>query len=130
MDLRFLLDTHIVVRWISQPRSLSLEQRRIVRRAEQLGKTIGVSAITLFEIAVGFRNQSFTAKGLLDAIDTTPLFQILPFTTAIATDMATLREVLRDPADCAIVATARVHGLKLLTADQRIIASRLVPVIE
>jgi PIN domain nuclease of toxin-antitoxin system len=102
----------------------------MVRRAEQLGKTIGVSAITLFEIAVGFRNQSVTAKGLLDAIDTTPLFQILPFTTAIAADMATLRDVLRDPADCAIVATARVHGLKLLTADRRIIESRLVPVVE
>lgn len=36
---------------------------------------------------------------------------------------------LRDPADRAIVATARVHRLKLITSDQRIIASGLVPVI-
>ncbi len=37
---------------------------------------------------------------------------------------------LRDPADRAIVATARIHNLKLLTSDQRIIDSRLVPFIE
>jgi hypothetical protein len=29
-----------------------------------------------------------------------------------------------------IVATARVHGLRLLTSDLRIIASKLVPVVE
>jgi len=37
---------------------------------------------------------------------------------------------LRDPGDPEIVATARVHRLRLLTADQRIIESALVPVIE
>jgi PIN domain nuclease of toxin-antitoxin system len=37
---------------------------------------------------------------------------------------------LRDPGDRVIVATARVHRLRLLTADQRIIESGLVPVIE
>jgi len=36
---------------------------------------------------------------------------------------------LRDPADRAIVATARVHRLTLVTSDQRIIESRLVPVV-
>jgi PIN domain nuclease of toxin-antitoxin system len=37
---------------------------------------------------------------------------------------------LRDPSDRVIVATARVHRLTLLTADQRIIESDLVAVIE
>jgi len=37
---------------------------------------------------------------------------------------------LRDPADRAIVATARVHRLRLVTSDQRIIESKLVLVIE
>jgi prevent-host-death family protein len=36
---------------------------------------------------------------------------------------------LRDPADRAIVATARVHRLRLITADRRIIDSKLVTVI-
>jgi predicted nucleic acid-binding protein len=34
------------------------------------------------------------------------------------------------PADCIIVATARVHGLRLLTSDRRIIESSLVSTVE
>jgi PIN domain nuclease of toxin-antitoxin system len=42
----------------------------------------------------------------------------------------TIGDSLRDANDRAIVATARVHGLRLVTADQRIIASKLVHTIE
>jgi PIN domain nuclease of toxin-antitoxin system len=34
-----------------------------------------------------------------------------------------------DPADQLIVATARVHGLRLVTSDERIRRSETVPVI-
>ncbi|HTS30516.1 MAG TPA: PIN domain-containing protein [Bryobacteraceae bacterium] len=50
--------------------------------------------------------------------------------TEVAQEAAALAGALRDPGDCVIVATARSHGLKLLTSDQRIIDSDLVPVIE
>jgi PIN domain nuclease of toxin-antitoxin system len=36
---------------------------------------------------------------------------------------------LRDPADRAIVARARVERFRLVTSDQRIIESKLVPVV-
>jgi PIN domain nuclease of toxin-antitoxin system len=58
-----------------------------------------------------------------------PAFQILPFTVAIATEVAALGKYLRDPADRAIVSIARVRKLRLVTSDQRIIGSNLVPVI-
>jgi hypothetical protein len=38
--------------------------------------------------------------------------------------------MLRDPADRAIVASARVHNLRLVTSDRRIIESKLAPVVE
>jgi PIN domain nuclease of toxin-antitoxin system len=38
--------------------------------------------------------------------------------------------VLRDPADRVIAATARVHRLRLVTSDQRMIESGLVGVVE
>ena len=44
-------------------------------------------------------------------------------------DVASLN-VLRDPADRAIAATARVHRLRLVTSDQRIIDSGIVQVVE
>ncbi len=58
------------------------------------------------------------------------MFQILPLTVEIASEMALMGRALRDPADRAMVATARVHRLKMLTSDQRIIDSRLVAVID
>jgi hypothetical protein len=39
----------------------------------------------------------------------------------IAAEVAALGDMLRDPADRAIVATARIQSLRLLTSDQRII---------
>ena len=58
-----------------------------------------------------------------------PEFQLLPLTYAIASEAAGLT-ALRDPADRVIVATARVHGLQLVSSDQRIIESRYVSVVE
>jgi len=57
-----------------------------------------------------------------------PVFQVLPLSFDVAADAAGLTG-LRDPADRAIVATARVHHLRLVTSDQRVIESKLVPVV-
>lgn len=53
---------------------------------------------------------------------------VLPLTYEVASEAALLGN-LRDPADRAIVATARVHRLSLVTSDQTIIESKLVPVV-
>jgi len=62
-------------------------------------------------------------------LNSNPALRILPLTCEVALDVASLG-VLRDPADRAIAATARVHRLKLVTSDQRIIESKLVQVVE
>jgi PIN domain nuclease of toxin-antitoxin system len=67
---------------------------------------------------------------IFDVLRANPLFRILPLTFEIAADVASLGRNLRDPADRAIVATARVHRLRLVTSDQRIIESKLVPVVD
>lgn len=69
------------------------------------------------------------ADQILSAIEANPMFEILPITIPIALDAGALM-MLRDSADRAIVATARVHGLRLMTSDERIIDSKLVSVIE
>ena len=69
------------------------------------------------------------ANQILSALEANPMFKILPITVPIALDAGALI-MLRDSADRTIVATARVHGLRLLTSDQRIIDSRLVAVVD
>lgn len=94
---------------------------------------LAVSAVTLLEIAVLRADGGIRAKlpvhEILDKVGSDP-FQILPIDVAIATEVAALGSHLRDPADRTIVATARVHRLRLLTSDQRIIESKLVSVVE
>jgi PIN domain nuclease of toxin-antitoxin system len=94
---------------------------------------VGVSAISLLEIAVlapGLKRIGSGLNELFHELDTHPAIRIIPLTMDVALEMAALGDALRDPADRVIVATARVHRLRLLTADQRIIESDLVPVIE
>jgi len=61
-------------------------------------------------------------------LQTGPVFQILPLTFEVAAEVASLGS-LRDPADRAIVAMARIERLRLMTSDRRIIESKLVPVV-
>jgi PIN domain nuclease of toxin-antitoxin system len=129
---RLLLDTHVAVRWLIEARRLSQEQVRALERAVRRSEPVALSAISLLEIAV------LTSEGKLrlplvdffDELQANPLFRILPLTFEIASEVASLGRTLRDPADRTIVATARVHRLRLVTSDQRIIGSKLVPVVE
>ena len=65
-----------------------------------------------------------------DKLQMDPVFVLLPITVEIAADVATMGGTLSDPADRAIVATARVHRLRLVTSDQRIVESKLVSVVD
>jgi len=133
LNLRFLLDTHIVVRWLAAPRRLSREQARVLRDSVRRHEPVAIGAIALLEIAVlfgeGGTRSDIPLDELLNEFDSNPAFRILPFTVEVAAEVAALGESLRDPADRAIVSTARVRRLRLATSDQRIIDSGLVPVV-
>jgi PIN domain nuclease of toxin-antitoxin system len=129
---RFLLDTHVVVRWLTLPKKLTSDQARILREAERHRETVAISAFSLIEIAMLAQSAgkiTGRADQIFLALETNPMFEILPITIPIALDAGALT-MLRDSADRTIVATARVHGMRLLTSDQRIIDSKLVSVIE
>lgn len=129
-----LLDTHILIWRLSEPRRLSREQTRALDLSEQRGQAFLISAATLIELALLRREEGRRIGDKIDsifsAIDDNPSCRILPVTVEIAREFAAISHGLRDPIDSAIVATARVHRLKLLTSDERIIGSRLVPVVE
>ena len=133
MSPRFLLDTHVLVRWLAAPKRLSREQTRILRDAVRHREPVAISAITLLEIAVLFGKDSVRSEipveELFTELESNPAFQIIPLTVDVAAEVAAIGGSLRDPADRAIVSTARIQKLRLLTSDQRIIDAGLVPVV-
>ena len=130
---RLLVDTHVLIRSLFETRKLSKTQLRALESAVSRGEPLAVSAISLLEIAILTSGGKLALKVPLGEffqdLNANPAFRILPLTYEVALEVASLG-VLRDPADRAIAATARVHRLQLVTSDQRMIDSRLVQVVE
>lgn len=131
--MKHLLDTHIVVWWLTEDRKLSKAHARLLERSERAGVPLGVSAITLWEIAkLVERGRIELAQGLdesLEQLAAATSVTILPLTARIAAESTRLgARFPSDPTDQLIAATARVHGLALVTVDQRIIDAGVVAV--
>jgi PIN domain nuclease of toxin-antitoxin system len=129
---RLLLDTHVLLRWFGDLRRLSREQIRVLESAARAGEPIALSAMTLLEIAMlsadGKIKLAAPLDEFFDDLQSQTMLRVLPIDFEVAAMAASMR-TLRDPADRTIVATARVHRLRLVTSDQRIVESGLVPVI-
>jgi PIN domain nuclease of toxin-antitoxin system len=89
------------------------------------GEQVGLSSISLWELAMLSSRDRIRLRGsldtLLDDIELHPLVRVLPIDARIAAESTRLGDRYpRDPADRLIGATARRHGLRLMTADERI----------
>jgi len=129
-----LLDTHILIWWRLDSRRLSRDQIRILPDSENRGQPVAISAITLWEMAMlaarGRIGIGESLGGWLEEIESHPLVVVLPLTARIAAESVRLGpDFHNDPADQLIVATARLHGLHLMTGDERIRVWGKVPII-
>jgi PIN domain nuclease of toxin-antitoxin system len=123
--LKFILDTHILVWWLrNQTDLLTKPQLHALAETERLREPAALSAMSLWELAMMIdRKQLVVTTSLnawLEELENHPLLTILPLTARIAAESVQLVGFHRDPADRIIVASARQHGLNLLTADHRI----------
>ncbi len=128
-----ILDTHIWVWWLQEPRNLSEKQIQLIKENEK--DILGISAITCWEIAKLVEHgrlelplplTEWFKQGL-----SYPGIQLFPITPEIAIESTRLPDGFhRDPADQLIVATARIHKCPLVTSDKKIIAYPHVPSIK
>jgi PIN domain nuclease of toxin-antitoxin system len=119
-----VLDTHIWVWWVSASPSLTAGQQRHIQ--SHVGTGLGVSAISCWEVATLVeRGRLRLNQPVLDWVRQAlryPGVRLLELTPEIAVESTQLPSGFhRDPADQIIVATARVGGHPLLTADGRIL---------
>ncbi|MFZ2087608.1 MAG: type II toxin-antitoxin system VapC family toxin [Desulfobaccales bacterium] len=124
-----LLDTHIWI-WLSIGDMESLSE---MAQKTIAGRTRWISAISCWELAklvekgrLGFTIPTLT--WIRRALNENQI-RIADLTPEIAVASSELQGFHPDPADQIIVATARVLGMPLVTADQRIIGFKGVEAI-
>lgn len=128
-----LLDTHILVWWISNPEKLSEKAKKSIEKEQKSG-TILISAISVWEIYLlvkkGRLRFTVDTQIWFDTIEHLPFVRFIPIDNQIAAKSVTLQgEFHADPADRMIVATAREKGASLITADERILKYQHVKAI-
>jgi len=119
-----LLDTHVLVWWVSDKQKLSRAAHRAIIDSQKQGG-IAVSAISIWELAMllekGRLVITMEPEQWLRQIEASEGLQIIAVDAAIARDSVFLPGALHeDPADRIIIATARAIGIPLITADKKI----------
>lgn len=123
-----LVDTHTSV-WLAEAPELLSAQAHEAIRLERLIDGVAISDKTLWELAMMVSRGRFRLRtSLSDFLRTVErTFIVLPITGAIAErSMLFSAKFSKDPTDRIIAATAVVHGLRLITTDTKIRASKEV----
>lgn len=123
-----LLDTHVVAWAADDPKRLSRDAASAIRRARR-GEGLGVSAITLWELAQLVARGRVQVYGSVETsvetlIEDMAVIPITPEIAALATQFSD--DYPHDPVDRLIGATARAEGMTLVTRDERIRRSPLI----
>jgi PIN domain nuclease of toxin-antitoxin system len=119
-----ILDTHIWIWWVDNNPRLTQQHREWIQEYQSQG--LGISIISCWEVAklveVGRLTLSILVEEWLQGALAYPGVQLLDLTIAIVVESTKLTGFHRDPSDQIIVATARIYGCPLLTADAKILA--------
>ena len=121
------LDTHAWIWWVTAPERLGKKASRAIKKASR----IGIPAISVWEIATKAQRGKLKFDRpypvwLDQALAEDPRTELIALVPRIAIATAELRWAHADPADRMIVASALVHQIPLVTADERIWDSKLV----
>jgi len=128
--MKLLLDTHIWLWSVTNPTRIP---RRAARELGSPKNELWLSPISVWETVSLLELGRLKVKGdpwrWLDQVLAAAVFRDASFTRDVAAKCAEVRMVYRDPADRQLVASALVHGLTLVTADQRLLDQAQCPVL-
>ena len=129
-EMKLLLDTHILLWSLLDPMQPT---RDVATELESLSNELWLSPINTWEVII------LVERGRV-ALETDPItwlrsaytkipFKEAPITHEVAIQSRTIDLPHQDPAYRFLVATAVVYGLTLVTADERLLLSKVVPVL-
>lgn len=128
--MKLLLDTHIWLWSFLEPKKLT---RRVAGALENARNELWLSPISIWEVLILSQKgrvelREEVGSWVATAMKAVP-FREAPITYEIALETQHVGLPHRDPADRFLVATAKVLGLTLVTADESLIRAKAVPVL-
>lgn len=129
-----ILDTHVLLWWVSGSDLLSAAANKVIKRTLTKGSEIIISSISAWEISMliskGRLVLSMDVESWLDEVAQIEGVRFVPVDNEIGIKSTALPgEFHKDPADRLIVATARKLAIPLVTADDKIISYEYVKTI-
>lgn len=129
-----VLDTHVLIWWLTDPARLSATARRALRAAAKQPGGLVVSAISVLEIVTAVRRGrlqfSQPVDAWLDDVRQLPEIRFAPVTDQVAERAAGFDKTVHgDPVDRLIAATAVALGTSLVTADAQLQAAGVVSTV-
>ena len=112
--MRLLLDTHILLWWLSESPELDPALRNAIASPENL---VYVSAVSIWEIEIKRALRKLQVPRNWVAAVAEESFRKLPITWEHAAHLSKLPPFHRDPFDRMLVAQAMIEKLTLVTAD-------------
>lgn len=120
-----VLDTHVLVWWVSGSDELSAGAKKAINKTLGEGSEVIVSAISAWEVSMliekGRLVLSMDVESWFDEVSQIPGVRFMPVDREIGIKSTVLPgNFHQDPADRMIVATARKLAVPLVTADEKI----------
>jgi PIN domain nuclease of toxin-antitoxin system len=129
--MKLLLDTHIWIWSVLEPRRLS---RRVAAALENPENELWLSPVSIWEAMLIHR------KGRLKVVEgfstwltralTIASFHEAPFTFDIAQALSTINLPHADPADLFLAGSAKAYGLTLVTSDRNLLRAKEISILE
>ncbi len=114
---RLLLDTHVLLWWLSDDPQLGEASRQAIANPRN---QVYVSAASTWEISIKKSSGKLTAPEDLDAIVECEGFDKLPITLFHGEQAGLLPGHHKDPFDRMLIAQAQSEGLLIITNDEKI----------
>ena len=117
--MNLLLDTHVLLWWLTDPAKLSRPAADAIGSGENL---VFVSAASVWEMTIKSDLGKLRIPNDLDQQMQIEMFEELPIRISDAQLVATLPALHRDPFDRMLVAQSRNNSLTLVTQDNLVLA--------
>lgn len=114
--MRYLLDTHVVLWWLTEPEKIHTKAKKIIRdRANE----IFVSSVTFWEMAIKKSIGRLTLPHNLLETVAMEGFKILPIMPEECIGVADLPMIHADPFDRLFILQAKLYDLVIITRDKK-----------